>query len=451
MMPLLLCTCLQTTAVHCIALLMSPHSVACVQLRLIFPVLPSLPVPPPAAFAGEYNLRLGIMKELRPDLVATATSPVGVFQGHPFVVEAGVALGGRATAEGLVVHRFANRIPLLFEGGGDVATQTATKRINWGYYKIDPARDRVAVFVSLVSTKIPFKGTGKEYIGDDIAEVRDAVKEAVAACCGQLRVKLQRAAEARERASRRKNLTRYIPDVTRALMGNLKAVLARATERGVDVGAGVAGAAVAASGGAGAGAGAASAADVLDSGDTADGDAALTDAIAGSATTGTAAAAALKARRARGTLLRDFASGRVTEGVLSRKLEEAVEKADIEAALEQAAAAAAGLLSGAAAAGGAGARTAAAAGPLFIAPLSQVSAMGLPSLHHPACVLKLLPGALLPHVAGTFTLPRDARRVGSSGVNPTMTSTARLSAEGATAAASRSPAIVTLDESVLSV
>lgn len=423
--------------------------------------------PPPAGSclspAGEYNLRLGIMKELRPDLVATATSPVGVFQGHPFVVEAGVALGGRASAEGLVVHRFANRIPLLFEGGGDVATQTATKRINWSYYKIDPARDRVAVFVSLVSTKIPFKGTGKEYIGDDIAEVRDAVKEAVAACCGQLRVKLQRAAEARERASRRKNLTRYIPDVTRALMGNLKAVLARAQERGIDVGAGAAAALAGAGAGASLAAVPASAADALDSGEADAADAALTDAVAGAATTSTAAVAAVRARRARATLLRDFAGGRVTESVLSRRLEEAVERADMEAAMEQAAAAAAGLLSGGAAGAGAKAAAAAAARPLFIAPLSQVSATGLPLLHHPVCVLKLLPGALLPHVAGTFALPTSAAR-GAGRASSTSKQAAAASSAVASAArsgglddgavgsgATAASAVISLDESALSV
>lgn len=30
--------------------------------------------------------------------------------------------------------------------------------------------------MSIVSTKIPFKGTGKEYIGDDIGEIVSAVK-----------------------------------------------------------------------------------------------------------------------------------------------------------------------------------------------------------------------------------------------------------------------------------
>jgi DNA topoisomerase-6 subunit B len=73
--------------------------------------------------AGEYNLRLGVMKELRPELVATycgtgetgrdrerrlakpcadcrlrvrvRAGPPGAHDGHPFMVEAAVSLGGR--------------------------------------------------------------------------------------------------------------------------------------------------------------------------------------------------------------------------------------------------------------------------------------------------------------------------------------------------------------------
>ena len=47
---------------------------------------------------------------------------------------------------------------------------------SWGSYKINQTQDKIGVFVSIVSTKIPFKGTGKEYIGDDISEIATAVK-----------------------------------------------------------------------------------------------------------------------------------------------------------------------------------------------------------------------------------------------------------------------------------
>ncbi|PNH07647.1 DNA topoisomerase 6 subunit B [Tetrabaena socialis] len=82
---------------------------------------------------------------------------------------------------GINVYRFANRIPLLFEGGSDVITKTALRRINWSAYKIEQRTDKVGVFVSIVSTKIPFKGAGKEYIGDDVEEMVGAVKAAIQA------------------------------------------------------------------------------------------------------------------------------------------------------------------------------------------------------------------------------------------------------------------------------
>lgn len=50
-----------------------------------------LPLDPP----GEYNLRLGVMKELQPELIATHQGDVRVFEGHAFIVEAAVSLGGK--------------------------------------------------------------------------------------------------------------------------------------------------------------------------------------------------------------------------------------------------------------------------------------------------------------------------------------------------------------------
>ena len=40
---------------------------------------------------------------------------MGVHEGHAFIVEAAVSVGGKNIKPGLNIHRFANRIPLLFE------------------------------------------------------------------------------------------------------------------------------------------------------------------------------------------------------------------------------------------------------------------------------------------------------------------------------------------------
>ena len=71
--------------------------------------------------------------------------------------------------EGTVNHLHDNKDAMaakkFLQGGSDVITKTALKRINWAAYKINQGTDKIGVFVSIVSTKIPYKGAGKEYIG----------------------------------------------------------------------------------------------------------------------------------------------------------------------------------------------------------------------------------------------------------------------------------------------
>jgi len=179
---------------------------------------------------GEYNLNLGIRKVLDPDLVATAREKPSAYEGHPFIVEAAVSIGGKDVKEGITVVRFANRIPLLFEAGADVATRVAQSKIRWTNYKIDHKRDRIGVFVSIVSTKIPFKGTGKEYIGDDINEIQVSVKRALQNCCQQLRIHLTKKHALRDIKERRSRLIKYIPDVSRSLFDILDAMRKRRLE-----------------------------------------------------------------------------------------------------------------------------------------------------------------------------------------------------------------------------
>ncbi|RXI03867.1 hypothetical protein DVH24_038141 [Malus domestica] len=178
--------------------------------------------------AGEYNLRLGIIKELHPDMVATYSGSARVFEGHPFIVEAGVSVGGKDVKQGLNIFRFANRIPLLFEQGADVVTRTALKRIN---YKINQTQDKIGVFVSIVSTKIPFKGTGKEYIGDDITEIASAVKSALQQCCIQLKTKIVKKMQAREQQERKRSLSKYLDNACTVFYDVWKEIKAQNSEQ----------------------------------------------------------------------------------------------------------------------------------------------------------------------------------------------------------------------------
>lgn len=179
---------------------------------------------------GEYNLNLGIQKVVEPEIIATARDKPGAYDGHPFIVEAAVSLGGRDAKEGITVVRFANRIPLLFEGGADVATRVANSKIKWSAYKIDHKKDKIGVFVSIVSTKVPFKGTGKEYIGDDITAIQLSVKRALQSCCQQLRAHLAKRNALRDVKERKSRLLKYVPDVSRSLFGILEGMAKRKME-----------------------------------------------------------------------------------------------------------------------------------------------------------------------------------------------------------------------------
>lgn len=50
--------------------------------------------------------RLGIIKEMQPHYVATFSEKPQVLEGHPFVVEAGVSLGGAEVSHAAVLSSY---------------------------------------------------------------------------------------------------------------------------------------------------------------------------------------------------------------------------------------------------------------------------------------------------------------------------------------------------------
>lgn len=127
------------------------------------------------------------------------------------------------------VHRFANRIPLLFEPGSDVCTSVANS-INWSYYKINPSQSCVSVFVSIVSTKVPFRGTSKEAISSESHEISDAVRDAIKECAKQLKVKIMKADDARDMRRRKKDLELFVPNVASSVFNVVTRIADDATQ-----------------------------------------------------------------------------------------------------------------------------------------------------------------------------------------------------------------------------
>ncbi len=129
---------------------------------------------------GEEFLLEGIRKEYQPEFLEVITRPSSSYLGHSFILEAGLAYGGRVPGErGEVrLNRYANKIPLLFDEGSDVSLKVI-QDINWSYYK-RPADGPLAFFIHICSTKIPFRSLGKEFIAD-VPEVEREVRASVRA------------------------------------------------------------------------------------------------------------------------------------------------------------------------------------------------------------------------------------------------------------------------------
>ncbi|MFZ8791089.1 MAG: DNA topoisomerase VI subunit B [Thermosphaera aggregans] len=177
---------------------------------------------PPSAKAisplGREIIVAGLSRMFKPEFVEAVTRRPQVYQGHPFIVEAGVAYGGGAPQSEMdkpVILRYANKIPLLYDEGSDVTTFVIKEDINWANYSIAfPAP--IVVLVHVCSTKIPFKGVGKESIAD-VPEIRREIRLALMEVLRRLKIYLVRKAREEEVKRRVILLAKYIPEMARSL------------------------------------------------------------------------------------------------------------------------------------------------------------------------------------------------------------------------------------------
>ncbi|MEB3774714.1 MAG: DNA topoisomerase VI subunit B [Desulfurococcales archaeon] len=165
---------------------------------------------------GEDLIRIGLKRMFNPEWVGAVTRSPKAHQGHPFIVEAGIAYGGSIQPrEEPLLLRYANKIPLLYEEREDVSYKVVSS-INWRIYNVDfPAP--LVVLVHIASTKIPYKGVGKESISD-VPEIEAEIRNAVQEVARKLKTFLSR--KRREEEVRKKIITiaKYIPEVARSLV-----------------------------------------------------------------------------------------------------------------------------------------------------------------------------------------------------------------------------------------
>ncbi len=186
------------------------------QVKWIAPELDSL------STIGESQIELATKNILNPVFLSVVERKPRVFSGGvPFVVEACIAYGGNAgkqTENGRTgtVLRFANKVPLLFDGSS-CAISEAVNGIQWKRYGIGNFDEEpVSVLVNVSSVYIPYSGVGKQAIAqeDDIIE---EIKLAVMDCGRALQRHISGVRNQNLQESRYNTVMRYVKQMSQDL------------------------------------------------------------------------------------------------------------------------------------------------------------------------------------------------------------------------------------------
>ncbi len=186
------------------------------QVKWISPDLDSL------STIGEAQINATIKNILNPQFMSITERRPKVFRGGiPFVVESGIAYGGNAgksTENGTqgVLIRFANKVPLLFDGSVCAIT-SAVNDIQWKRYGIKEFdQEPISVLVNVSSVYVPYSGVGKQAISQE-AEIIEEIKLAVMDCARGLQRYMHGQKNRSIQASKYNTIMRYVSQLSENL------------------------------------------------------------------------------------------------------------------------------------------------------------------------------------------------------------------------------------------
>ncbi|MEM4139137.1 MAG: DNA topoisomerase VI subunit B, partial [Sulfolobaceae archaeon] len=170
----------------------------------------------PLSVIGEELIILGLKKIFNPEFVTAVTRKPKAYQGHPFIVEVGLAYGGsiQPNSEPLLL-RYANKVPLIYDEKSDVSWKVVSE-IDWKRYGIEEELMPLVVMVHLCSTKIPFKSAGKESIAE-VEEIEKEIKNAIMQAGRKLKEYIHEKKKEEEIKKKLITYLKYIPEVSRSL------------------------------------------------------------------------------------------------------------------------------------------------------------------------------------------------------------------------------------------
>lgn len=175
------------------------------------------------------------VRVLTPSLTAYS-SKICVVNNRPTVVECGIAYGGNIPS--FKLYRFANKIPLLYDEGSDVAREVISEvEINKMGISKKEAREQfsnnesrsdraveylpIHVFFHICSTKIPYKTAGKESIASE-GDLKRYMKSCLSDLYRKVSAQIKRELKAKEDENRLKLYRHYIPFIVSAISESIK-------------------------------------------------------------------------------------------------------------------------------------------------------------------------------------------------------------------------------------
>jgi len=175
------------------------------------------------------------VRVLKPSLTAYA-SRTCVINNRPTIVECGIAYGGDIPS--FKLYRFANKIPLLYDEGSDVAREVVSeveinkmgitkKEAKEQFANVEVKSDRAVellplhTFFHICSTKIPYKTAGKESIASE-GELKKYMKSCLSELYRKVSAQIRRELRMKEAASRLNLYKFYIPLVVSAISESIK-------------------------------------------------------------------------------------------------------------------------------------------------------------------------------------------------------------------------------------
>ena len=166
---------------------------------------------------GEELILAALKAEVEADFYSAVTRRPTIYRGNPFLVEVGLAYGGKMPREeSAALYRYANRVPLQYQQGACAITR-AVIGTNWKSYMVQHPKGALPVgplliMVHIASVWVPFTSESK----DAVAQYPEIIKEfrfALQECGRKMTNYLSKQKRVAEEAKKAAYIEKYIPQV----------------------------------------------------------------------------------------------------------------------------------------------------------------------------------------------------------------------------------------------